>query len=127
MAQFKIEKGTAQGKTWKATGLNPATGKQMTIQGGCEGAKVGTKNPEGEKTFDARHDATGMTPKKYINKLRWDDKAAFGSTVNIPDELFGKGAPKKAAEKTASKKAAPKKAALKKAPAKKTAAKKKAG
>jgi len=29
-----------------------------------------------------------MTPKKYINKLRWDNKADIGSTVDIPDKLF---------------------------------------
>ena len=126
MAEFKIEKATAGGKTWKATGTNPVTGRQMTITGGLAGAKVGKKkNPEGEKTFDARHDATGMTPKKYINKLRWDDKGAFGSTVTIPDELFKKtAAEKSASKKTASKKGAAKKAASKKGAAKKTASKK---
>lgn len=31
-----------------------------------------------------------MTPKKYVNKLRWDDKAKMGDTVNIPDDLFKK-------------------------------------
>lgn len=90
MAKFKIEKATAKGKTWKAVGVNPLTGKNMTFQGGQEGTPVGSKNPDSEKTFDARHEATGMTPKKYVNKLRWDDKAAIGSTVTIPDKLFKK-------------------------------------
>jgi hypothetical protein len=31
-----------------------------------------------------------MTPKKYINRLRWDDKAAIGSFVNIPTKYFKK-------------------------------------
>ena len=90
MAKIKITTGTAEGKTWKATGINPVTGMTMTMQGGQKGTAVGKNNPESERSFDARHDATGMTPKKYINKLRWDDKAKIGSTVNIPDELFEK-------------------------------------
>jgi hypothetical protein len=90
MAKFKISTGTAEGKTWKATGTNPTTGRAMTIQGVQKGTPVGKKNPSSEKSFDARHDATGMTPKKYINKLRWDNKAKIGSSVNIPDELFEK-------------------------------------
>ncbi len=90
MASFKIMPGTAKGKTWKATGTNPETGKTMTFQGGQKGTKVGSENPKKEKSFDARHDATGMTPKKYVNKLRWDDKAKIGSTVRIPDKLFKK-------------------------------------
>ncbi|MEO5889855.1 MAG: hypothetical protein ABIQ31_06350 [Ferruginibacter sp.] len=90
MAKFKIEKSTAKGRTWKATGTNPETGRSMTIQGGQKGTKVGKENPQSESSFDARHDATGMTPKKYINKLRWDDKAEMGETVNIPDGLFKK-------------------------------------
>ena len=88
MATFKIAKATLKEKTWKAVGINPKTGKEMTIQGGQAGTKVGKDNPDSEKSFDARHDATGMTPKKYINKLRWDDKAAIGTSVNIPDKLF---------------------------------------
>ena len=90
MAKFKIETSTAKGKTWKAKGTNPATGRSMTIQGGQKGVKVGKANPDSERSFDARHDATGMTPKKYVNKLRWDDKARIGESVNIPDELFKK-------------------------------------
>lgn len=88
MAQFKISAGTAKGKTWKAVGTNPATGRSMTIQGGQKGTLVGKNNPSSERSFDARHDATGMTPKKYINKLRWDNKAKIGTMVNIPDKLF---------------------------------------
>ncbi len=90
MADFKVSEATQEGKTWKAVGINPETGKRMTIQGGQEGVEVGKKNPKSDKSFDARHDATGMTPKKYVNKLRWDDKAEMGSSVEIPDELFKK-------------------------------------
>lgn len=88
MAIFKITAATQEGKTWKAVGINPATSKKMTIQGGQHGVAVGKNNPESEKSFDARHDATGMTPKKYVNKLRWDDKAELGTTIDIPDNLF---------------------------------------
>ncbi len=131
MAKFKISRDGSGEHTWKAVGTNPTTGKEMTITGGQAGTKVGKANPGSEKTFDARHDATGTSPKKYINKLRWDNKAAFGSSVNIPDELFGKAATKKAAskkaaavKKNASKKGAAKKAAPKKTATTKTAAKK---
>lgn len=121
MASFKICKDESGKHTWKAEGTNPKTGREMVIRGGQTGTPVGKKNPGSEKSFDARHDATGMTPKKYINKLRWDNKAAFGTSVNIPDELFGKAASKKTSAK---KKAAVKKAATKKASAKRPAAKK---
>ena len=88
MASFKIMRATAKGKTWKAVGTNPKNGRSMTIQGGQAGTAVGKNNPASERSFDARHDATGMTPKKYVNKLRWDNKAKIGSTVRIPDKLF---------------------------------------
>ena len=90
MATFKLSKATQEGKTWKAEGTNPDTNKRMTIQGGQEGVEVGEKNPQSEKSFDARHDATGMTPKKHVNKLLWDDEAKIGGSVEIPDELFKK-------------------------------------
>ena len=114
MARFEITKATAKGKTWKAIGVNPLTGRKMLIQGGQSGVKVGKDNPGSETSFDARHDATGMTPKKYINKLRWDDKAAFGTTINIPDKLFNSVTKKGASRKTktirkAARKASPKK------------------
>jgi hypothetical protein len=34
MAKFIISKATADGKAWKAEGVNPVTGRKMTIQGG---------------------------------------------------------------------------------------------
>ena len=89
MAEFKVFKADDGKHTWKAEGINPQSKRKVTIKGGQAGKKVGSKNPDGEKTFDARHDAQGdMTPKKYINKLRWDDKAEIGSNVDIPDKLF---------------------------------------
>lgn len=125
MAKFKISKDESGQHTWKAEGTNPKTGKEVVVRGGQTGTPVGKKNPGSEKTFDARHDATGMTPKKYINKLRWDNKAKFGSSVNVPDELFGKTAAKKAsAKKATAKKASSKKGGAGKVPSKKPAAKK---
>lgn len=90
MARFKLERDDSGKHTWKAVGTNPETGRQMTIRGGQPGTPVGRHNPRSEETFDARHDATGMTPKKYINKLRWDNKARLNSFINIPNELFRK-------------------------------------
>lgn len=90
VAQFKISKDETGKHTWKALGTNPQTGRQVTIKGGQAGTAVGKNNPKSEKTFDARHEATGMTPKQYINKLRWDNKAKMNSTISIPDELFKK-------------------------------------
>lgn len=88
MPKFKITTDETGKHTWKATGINPLTGKKMIIRGGQKGTSVGDKNPQSEKSFDARHDATGMTPKKYINKLRWDNKAKLNTEVNIPRSLF---------------------------------------
>ena len=66
----------------------PQTCRGMTIHAGQAGTAVGKNNPKSERSFDARHDATGLTPKKYTNKLRWDNKAKIGSIVRIPDRLF---------------------------------------
>lgn len=89
MAKFKISRGTAKGKTWKATGTNPKTGRQMTIQGGQKGVKVGPGNRPSTtvKSFRARH-GNPNTPKKYINDRRWKGSAKIGSSVNIPNNLF---------------------------------------
>lgn len=90
MARFKITRDETGKHTWKAVGVNPVTGKETIIRGGQAGTPVGRKNPDSEKTFDARHDATGTSPKKYINKLRWDNKAKLNSYITIPDSLFSK-------------------------------------
>lgn len=88
MARFKITRDETGKHTWKAVGTNPNTGRKVTIRGGQKNTPVGKDNPRSEKSFDARHDATGMTPKKYVNKLRWDNKAKLNSYINIPDKLF---------------------------------------
>ncbi len=45
--------------------IHPLTGKRMTFQGGQKGTPVDKNNPGSKKSFDARHDATDMTPKKF--------------------------------------------------------------
>lgn len=90
MARFKLSRDDSGKHTWMAVGTNPETGRQMTIRGGQAGTPVGRYNQSSEQTFDARHDATGTSPKKFINKLRWDNKARLGSYVTIPDNLFKK-------------------------------------
>lgn len=86
MANFKIKRGTAKGKAWKAVGKNPKTGRPMTIQGGQKGAKVmpGTAKA---KAFLARH-GKPTTPKQLINDRIWKGRAKVGSTVRIPHDLF---------------------------------------
>jgi hypothetical protein len=88
MARFKITKDDTGKHTWKAVGTNPQSGREVVIRGGQAGTPVGRDNPRSERTFDARHEATGMTPKKFINKLRWDNKAPLNGFVEIPDRLF---------------------------------------
>ena len=90
MARFKITRDETGKHTWKATGTNPATGKTTVIRGGQTGTLVGKNNPRSEKSFDARHEATGMTPKKFVNRLRWDNRAKLNSFISIPDKLFRK-------------------------------------
>lgn len=90
MARFKISRDETGKHTWKAVGTNPETGKEVVIRGGQPGTPVGRDNEKSERSFDARHDATGMTPKKYVNKLRWDNKARLNSFIEIPDKLFKK-------------------------------------
>lgn len=90
MARFKLTRDDSGRHTWKAIGTNPETGREMTIRGGQPGTPVGKENPRSETSFDARHEATGMTPKKYINKMRWDNKAPLNRFLDIPDDLFKK-------------------------------------
>lgn len=89
MPTFKITSGTASGKTWKATGVNPKTGRKVTIQGGQKGTKVGPANRSDKtvQSFKARH-GTPKTAKQYINKRRWEGGAKIGSTVNVPAKFF---------------------------------------
>ena len=89
MARFTIMRPTAKGKSWRAVGINPKTGRKMTIQGGQAGTKVGPKarGADTAAAFQARH-GTPKTPKQWINKIRWEGRGKIGSTVNIPNRLF---------------------------------------
>jgi len=90
MATFTIKRSPKGAKhAYEATGKNPKTGRNVTIKGGIKGTKVGTK-ARGSKVaqaFDKRHGKV-TSPKKYINKRRWDKGSMFGSKVNIPNNLF---------------------------------------
>lgn len=92
MAKFIVSKATAKGKAWKATGVNPVTGRQMTIQGGEDKHRnkwgtSGGKTKEQVASFKARH-GTPTSPKQYINKKNWDSGSHIGKTINIPDKYF---------------------------------------
>ena len=89
MQQFKITRSRNKGKTWKAKGINPKTGREMTIHGGQNGVKVGPKNRKSKTvaSFLARH-GDPKTAKQYINRRRWLGGAKIGSKVNIPSNFF---------------------------------------
>lgn len=87
MASFIISKASEKGKAWKAVGNHPITGKLMCMQGGRINTIIGG-SPARIKAFNARHEAVGISPKKYINALRWQSEAPFGSTIQIPNDLF---------------------------------------
>lgn len=92
MAKFTVTKATAEGKAWKATGINPVTGRQMTIQGG-EDKHRGKWGTKGGKTagqvasFKARH-GTPTSPKQYINKVNWEKGSQIGKSITIPNKYF---------------------------------------
>jgi hypothetical protein len=44
----------------------PETGDKMIIRSGLAGTPVGCDNLKSEYSFDARHDVTGVMPKKFI-------------------------------------------------------------
>jgi len=88
MPTAKIQRGTAKGKTWKAT-FN-VNGKQKTVQGGQKGVKVGPKNRPitTVKAFAARHGTT--SPKQKINAALWKGTKKVGDTISIPASAFKK-------------------------------------
>ena len=90
MATFTIKRSPAGAKhAYEAVGKNPKTGREVTIKGGIKGVTPGPKaQGSGKaKSFDARHGAV-TSPKKYINKRRWDKGSMFGQKVVIPNKLF---------------------------------------
>lgn len=87
MPTAKIQRGTAKGKTWKAT-FN-VNGKQKTVQGGQKGVKVGPARTEAtRKAFAARHGTT--TPKQKINAALWKGTKKIGDTISVPASAFKK-------------------------------------
>jgi len=94
MAKFKITGDTSGGKAWKAEGINPITGRKMTIRGGeakhkGKWGKQGGKSKGRVDSYFARH-GEADTPKKYINHKNWKEGSQIGKTVNIPNKLFKK-------------------------------------
>lgn len=92
MAQFKVTKATAKGKAWKAEGVNPKTGRSMTIQGGQDThrGKWGTQGGKSAgqvKSFMARH-GEPKTAKQYINKVNWTRGSQIGKTINVPNKYL---------------------------------------
>ena len=89
MATFTLMPGTAKNKSWKAVGINPKTGRSLTIHGGQKGVDISNRSPEDIAAFNARHEARFMSPKIFINALRWNKEIEMGDSFEVPDELFG--------------------------------------
>jgi hypothetical protein len=90
MARFTIKRSPAGSKhAYEAKGKNPKTGRTITIKGGIKGVTPGPKAQGKAKAqaFDKRH-GNVTSPKKWINKRRWNKGSMFGKTVNIPNNLF---------------------------------------
>ena len=88
MALFKLFAGTAKGKSWKAVGIHPLTGRTIILHGGQKGVDVTNKTPQQVEAFVARHEAGGISPKIYINALRWSGEISYGDSFEVPDDLF---------------------------------------
>lgn len=88
MARFTLQEGTAKGKSWKAVGKHPKTGRSHTIQGGQKGVDISDRSPAAIAAFAARQEVFGITPKIYINALRWNGEIKIGDEFEVPDELF---------------------------------------
>ena len=87
MANFEITESTQKNTAWKVTGIHPFTGHFLSFQGGRKGTIIGGSTQR-IAAFNARHEASGISPVKYVNALRWQGEALFGSIIEIPDELF---------------------------------------
>lgn len=92
MALFKIV-ASKDGKTaWSASGINPKTGREITLKGGDpkHRGKWGEKGGKTEgqvKSYFARH-ANNKSPVAYINDLNWKKGSQIGKTVSIPSNRF---------------------------------------
>ena len=92
MALFKVMAAKDGKSAWKAEGVNPKTGREITLKGGepKHRGKWGTQGGKSEgqvKSYFARH-AGNDSPKGYINDKNWKDGSQIGKTVNIPNNRF---------------------------------------
>ena len=92
MALFKVSAAKDGKHAWQAKGVNPKTGREMTIKGGeaKHRNKWGTQGGKSKgqvKSYFARH-AKNKSPKAYINDKNWREGSKIGESVNIPNERF---------------------------------------
>lgn len=93
MALFKVFAAKDGKHAWAAKGVNPKTGREITIKGGepKHRGKWGTKggkSKEQVKSYFARHAGDNKSPKNYINDKNWREGSQLGKTVNIPNNRF---------------------------------------
>jgi len=92
MALFKVSAARDGKHAWQAKGVNPKTGREITLKGG-EAKHRGKWGTQGGKTkgqvksYFARH-AKNKSAKGYINDKNWREGSTIGSTVNIPNNRF---------------------------------------
>ena len=92
MPLFKVSAAKDGKHAWKATGLNPKTGREITLKGGeaKHRGKWGTKGGKSAgqvKSYFARH-AGNKSPKAYINDKNWREGSQIGKSVNVPSNRF---------------------------------------
>lgn len=93
MALFKVMAAKDGKHAWQAKGVNPKTGREVTLKGGeaKHRGKWGTQGGKSEakvKSYFARHAGDNKSPKNYINDKNWRDGSQIGKTVNIPNNRF---------------------------------------
>lgn len=92
MALFKVSAAKDGKHAWQAKGINPKTGREITLKGG-EAKHRGKWGTQGGKTkgqvksYFARH-AKNKSPKAYINDKNWREGSQIGRTVNVPNNRF---------------------------------------
>lgn len=92
MALFKVSAAKDGKHAWQAKGVNPKTGREVTLKGG-EAKHRGKWGTQGGKTkgqvksYFARH-AKNKSPKAYINDKNWREGSQIGRTVNVPNNRF---------------------------------------
>lgn len=92
MALFKVVASKDGSSAWSATGINPKTGREITLKGGeaKHRGKWGTQGGKSEgqvKSYFARH-AGNKSPVAYINDKNWREGSQIGKSVRIPDNRF---------------------------------------